>query len=378
LSPPIIQLNSTEHIQVAFDDLDPEAMHFKYTIIHCENDWKTSSELLVSDYISGYQEENIEQPAYSYNTTVKYIHYSTRFPTATMQPKISGNYIFMVYEEDTTHVVFTVRFMVVESAPVVSSGKVVQSTRINDRNTYQQIDFGVKLNGFRINDVSREVKVVVQQNGRWDNAIWLSKPRFSRTDELDYRYDESIAFNGGNQFRNFDTKSLVAQSERIAHITYDTAYQVFLLPDQPRTFKQYTFEKDLNGKYYIKNEEHAEDNAIEADYAWVHFFLPYPALLTIGDFYILGALTDWQMNDRSRLRFNFDRKGYELNLFLKQGYYNYLYAMKTKDKSTGDVSFIEGAHWDAENDYNIYVYFRETGSTFDRLIAVNFLNTLQP
>jgi hypothetical protein len=376
LSPPVIQLNSTERLEISFDDLDQDIKRYKFTILHCESDWNSSLDLPVSDYIDGYREEDINQYAYSYNTTVKYIHFTTAFPTANMKPKVSGNYILIVYEEDTSRVAFTARFMVVESSPVVSEGRIVQSSKMADRLGRQQVDFEVKLNGFRVMDVGREIRVVVQQNGRWDNALWLSKPRFTRSDELDYRYDESNCFNGGNQFRTFDIKSLLYQTERILRITYDTANQVYLLPDQPRTFKQYVYEKDLNGKYYVKNEEYAENSSTEADYAWVHFFLPYPALLTTGDFFIMGDLTAWRLSAENLMKFSFERKGYELNLFLKQGYYNYMYVLKEKGKTAGDESFIEGTHWETENDYTIYVYFRETGTQYDRLIAVNFLNTI--
>ena len=377
MSPPVIQLNSNERVQLCFDDLDPDIKPYRYTIIHCESDWSTSSGISASDFLSGNREENIDQYAYSFNTTVKYIHYKAVFPTDNMKPKISGNYLFLVYEDDTSRVAFTARFMVVEPSPVVAAGKVVQGTRMADRNAVQQVDFTVKLNGFQVYDVNREIRVILQQNGRLNNVLKLSKPRFSGSGELDYRYDESISFTGGNQFRNFDIKSLVVPSERIAKMNYDTVNQVYLLPDQPRTFKQYVFEKDLNGKYLVKNEEYADNSSIEADYAWVHFFLPYPVLNSSGDFFVLGALTYWQMNFKSRMKFNFDRKGYEINLFLKQGYYNYMYVLKEKGKTTGDETVIEGSHWDTENDYTIYVYFHETGSFYDRLVAVNFLNTLQ-
>ena len=376
LSPPIIQLNSTERLVISFDDLDPEIKRYKFTVIHCESDWHTSSELMVTDFIDGFSEENIEHFEYSYNTITKYIHFRTTFPSDNMRPKISGNYLLVVYEDDPSQMAFTARFMVVETSPLVTEGKIVQSSRIEDHNTRQQIDFLVKLNGFQVYDVGREIKVVLQQNGRWDNTMQLSKPRFARTGELDYRYDESIAFNGGNQFRFFDIKSLIYQTERIAKISYDTANQVVLLPDQLRTFKQYIHEKDLNGRFFIKNEEHAEDSHIEADYAWVHFFLPYPAPITIGQFYLAGELTYWQLNDDSRMRWNASRKGYELNLLLKQGYYNYLYLLKNDAATAGDESMIEGNHWETENDYTIYVYYHETGSFYDRLISVKFLNTI--
>jgi len=377
LSAPVIQLNSDEKLAIHFDDLGPDQGRFRFTVFHCGADWQVSTSIDVSDYLEGYREENIDQYSYSYNTTIKYTHFQAQFPTANMRPKISGNYILVVYDEDPSKMIFTARFMVVESSPVVTSAKVVQSSRIGDRNTHQQIDMLVKLNGFRVMDVEREVKVVVQQNGRWDNTLLVTKPRFTRADELDYRYDESICFSGGNQFRNFDIKSLQYQSERIARINWDTAFQVYLLSDQPRTFKQYTLEKDLNGRFYIKNEEHAENSSIEADYAWVHFYLPYPTLLSNGTFHILGELTSWQINSDSRMYFNPEHKGYELSLLLKQGYYNYLYVMKENGKSIGNEAMIEGSHWETENDYTVYVYFRETGSLYDRLIAINFFNSNQ-
>ncbi len=378
LAPPLIQLNSTESISIQFDDLDPELKRYKFTILHCEADWQTSADLKVSDFIDGFREENIDQYEYSYNTTIKYTHFKANFPTSNMKPKISGNYLLVVYIDDPSHLAFTARFMIVEASPVVAVGKIMQSADVAVRNTRQQIDFVVQLNGFQVLDVGQEMKIILRQNGRWDNTLQLSKPRFARAGELDYRYDESISFSGGNQFRNFDIKSFQYQSERIARIAYDTATQVYLLADQPRTFKQYAFEKDINGHFFIKNEEHAENSNTEADYAWVHFFLPYPVLITTGTFHVLGQLTSWQVDNSSRMYFNPEHKGYELSLFLKQGYYNYVYVLKEKGKRSADESLIEGSHWETENDYTVYVYFHETGSLYDRLIAVNFINSLTP
>lgn len=376
LSAPIIRLHSDEQIRIDFDDLDPEIKRYKFTILHCESDWSPTTGLDLLEVIDGFREENIDQFEYSYNTTVKYTHFTTFFPTRNMRPRISGNYLLVVYEEDPLRPAFTWRFMVFETSPVVTTGTVTQSSRMEDHLTRQQIDMVVGLNGLSVTDITREIKVIIQQNGRWDNLLKPGRPRFIRGDELDYRYDESIAFDGGNQYRSFDTKSLIYQSERIAKISYDTTNQVFLLPDLPRTFKQYVNDEDLNGQYYIKNEEHAENSNTEADYAWVHFFLPYPSQLTTGQFQILGDLTLGELGPEGKMTYNFTRKGYEMNLFLKQGYYNYLYALACKDKPYGDVAFIEGNHWETENEYTVLVYLHETGSLYDRLVAVNFINSI--
>ncbi len=376
MSAPLIQLNSTERLQLSFDDLDGDIKRYKYTVIHCEADWSTSKDLTPIEYIDGFREENIEQSDYSYNTTVKYTHFTAFFPTVSMRPKISGNYMMIVYADDPSNVAFTWRFMVVENAYVAIEGNVVQGSRIEDKLTKQQVDFVIKLNGFRVTDVGREVKVIVQQNGRWDNALYLVRPRFARNDELDYRFDENIVFGGGNQFRWFDTKSLLYQSERIARIVYDTVNQVYLVDDLPRTYKQYVFEKDLNGRFFIKNEEHTQNSSIEADYAWVHFFMPWPALLSNGKFYLLGEFTGWRLDENSMMNYNFSRRGYECKLFLKQGYYNYMIVFRENGKTAGNEALVEGAHWETENEYNIYFYFHETGSSYDRLIAATTIGTI--
>jgi len=377
LSHPIITLNSSEHLILSFDDLDSGNKRYKLTIMHCESDWKTSSALTPIDYIDGYSEENIDDYSYSYNTTVNYTHYFVTFPTSGMRPKISGNYIIMVYEENPSNIVLTQRFVVVETTPVGVQGKISQASRMEMRTMGQQIDFTVDLNGFPVSNMRQDIKVVVQQNERWDNALRNIKPRFIRGETLDYTYDENNVFNGGNEFRTFDIKSLLYQSEHIARILYDTTNQVYLLDDKPRSYKNYTFEKDLNGKYYIKNDEHAQNGDIEADYAWVHFFLPFPAMIGNGQLYIFGGLTNWQLNQANRMKYSFDRKGYELNLFLKQGLYNYLIVFVENGKEIGDESLIEGSYWETENEYTVYVYYRETGGLYDRLVAVQDINSLQ-
>ena len=55
------------------------------------------------------------------------------------------------------------------------------------------------------------------------------------------------------------------------------------------------------------------------------------------------------------------------DILLKQGYYNYNYALKDTINNTVDFSFIEG-HITKQNDYYIYVYHRGPESRYDKLI----------
>lgn len=377
LSSPVLQLNSGDRLSLDFDDLDNESKAYKYTIRHCAADWSTSADLRPSEYINGYTEENIRDFQYSINTTVRYVHYTAVFPTTDMSPRISGNYLLIVYIDDPTEPVFTRRFMVAEVSPVTIEGKVSQSSKIEDHTTRQQIDFVIRLNSQRVLDLKREIKVVVQQDERWDNALRNIYPRFVRGDELDYRYDENNTFNGGSPYRFFDIKSLIYQTERINKIYYDTLNQVALLEDQPRTYKNYSYNKDINGRFLIKNEVNATNFNIESDYALVHFYLAFPVMFTDGDFYLMGGLTNWRMDNDSRMEFNPSTRRYEKNLYLKQGYYNYIYVMLRKGRTVGDETMAEGNHWETPHIYTIYVYFRPSGEQYDRLIAVQSINSIE-
>ena len=375
MSSPVILLNSNEKLELTFDDLDSDLKHYKYTIVHCESDWTTSTLVSESDYIDGFREEQIDQHSYSNNTTVHYTHFSTTFPSDNMRPKISGNYIMKVYIEDPAEIAFTRRFSIVESSPVGITGEVHQATNPAYKYTKQKLDFEVHLNGMRIGDPSREIRIVIRQNDRIDNANTTLKPRFNSSDVLDYNYDEENNFNGGNEFRNFDTKSLMYQSERINKIEYDSGvYRVYLLDDLKRTSKNYISDKDINGRMVIRCDGHPESGETEADYAWVHFFLKSDIFIT-GPVYIVGALTGWEVNENSKMKYNPSLKGYEKWIYLKQGYYNYLFVLKDAHTSSTDESVIEGSHWETENVYTVFVYLHELGGMTDRLIGVQDLGS---
>jgi hypothetical protein len=377
MSYPVMSLNSGEGVVLSFDDLDADLKHYRFTILHCEADWSLSVDLTETDFISGYREDEITGYAYSYNTLVHFTHYSLKFPTENMRPRISGNYLLKVFLDDPADPVLVRRFMVVEQTPAGVTGEAHQANSVTGRYTQQEVDFVIHLNGLPVQDPFRELKVMVMQNERTDNMLRNLKPRAVRGGELDYNYEGEKTFNGGNEFRAFDTKSLVYQSERINKMFFDSGFtQVYLLNDLRRTFKNYATEKDINGRMLVKNEEHAQNSDIEADYAWVHFFLPFETILTNGDIYLVGALTGWQLDKSSQMEYDFDRRGYGKKLFLKQGYYNYLYLFRDRKTGTAEEAFIEGNHSETENEYTVFVYYREAGGLYDRLITVQNFNTI--
>ena len=376
MSAPVMRMNSEERLELSFDDLEGDLKNYRYTIIHCEADWSYSSLLSEMEYIDGFREEMIDQHAYSGNTTIHYTHYTAIFPGQNMRPSVSGNYLLKVFIENPSDVVFTRRFMIVESTQVAVIGSVHQASSLADKEIKQQIDFEVNLNGTRVSDPSREIKVVILQNERTDNRITITKPRFARGDILDYKYDEGIVFKGGNEFRAMDIRNLMTQSERVKKIEFDSGvYKVVLHDDLKRLSRNYISDKDINGRMLIRCDGRAETSDVDADYARVRFFLYTDGPLITGRIFLLGAFTGWETDEASAMTYNPSLRGYERWKLLKQGYYNYIYVQKDAQTGTTDATPFEGSRWETENVYTILVYLHELGGLTDRLIALQDLGS---
>ena len=369
LSLPLLNLNAEDQLLVSFDDLDADIKDYYYTIIHCNSDW-TASDLMQSEYISGFTDEPITDYEFSFNTLQQYTHYSFSFPTEEMKALLSGNYVFKIFEEGGKTVAYK-RFMILETKVTIEA-QVRRATLAEDRKTKHEIDFTIKHPNLVVADPFSDIKVTIKQNNKEDNAITDLTPIFVKNNELVYDYEDDNTFWANNEFRHFDIKSLRFQSDRIKAITYDSTYNhVYLFKDRTRPFDRYSIEPDINGKFLIKSQE-GWKSSIEADYAFVHFTLPVDHI-RYGDLYILGEFSDWELKEDFKLEYNDEQKQYEGSIYLKQGYYNYHYALNEISTDRVDISFIEGTHYQTRNDYYIYVYYRSVGDRYDRFVG--FLKT---
>ena len=376
-NPAILKFNGGEQLELSFDDLEADKKTYSISFVHCDANWEPSN-LMNSEFMNGFYEANILNFNYSTNTIQKYTHYSVLFPQSNLQFSKTGNYIVYVYENnDKEKIVLTKRFMIYEDKVTVVAN-VRQAIGNDEQYEKQHIDFNIINSQYELTNPFTDMKVIIAQNNRWDNVVNNIKPTFTEPRQLTYSLDDKSTFNGGNEFRYFDTRSLRTYTERVANITRDSSYKyhIELKTDELRTFKSYSFYNDLNGGFLIKNQDLATNPDIEADYAWVHFFLPYDTQ-TSGNFYVLGKLTEWRLNKSNRMTYNYKKMGYECDLFIKQGYYNYTYVFLADEKKAGDETLSEGNHWETENDYTIYVYHRQRGTYYDQLVAIKRFNSFR-
>jgi hypothetical protein len=83
----------------------------------------------------------------------------------------------------------------------------------------------------------------------------------------------------------------------------------------------------------------------------------------------MGKFSDWQAKPEFKMTYDSETKNYYAVALLKQGFYNYTYAFKRQSDNMIDASVIEGDYFEAENEYQVFVYHRTAGSRYDRLVG---------
>jgi hypothetical protein len=146
-----------------------------------------------------------------------------------------------------------------------------------------------------------------------------------------------------------------------------------MLGDPTRNLPNYTLVYDIDGKFYILNQD-GNDPRRDADYAHMYFNLAASKPETEGSPYIVGQFNDYKLDERSRLKYD-SRGKYYTDLFLKQGVYDYQYVWVSNATKQADDTVLEGNYFETENEYQLLVYYRQTGSRYEQLVGYSLLST---
>ena len=368
LSLPIITLNSNDFVNISFDDLTHEYHRYCYKIEHCEADWQTSSALFESDYIDGFASGNtIDDVQESTNTVQLYTHYNISFPNNKCRPKISGNYRVTIYDEnDEKHVVCRAYFMIVEPSMGVHLN-VTTNTDIDINGKHQQVEMAVDYGNNIVSNPQTQIKTVVMQNNRWDNAVVNARPQYIKANGLQWIHCKDFIFDGGNEYRKFETLDVTHTTMGLESINWDGHnYHAWIWTDEPRP--SYIYDKDANGAFLIRNSDNI-DNDINSDYIITHFRLKTPQ--TADPIYINGFFTNDRFLPQYEMKWNEKNQQYEGELLLKQGYYSYQYLMMKPEGKLKPVPS-EGNFYQTENTYQALIYFKANGDRTDRLVGYTF------
>ena len=370
LDSPVIPLRGNKPLILFFDDIAYDPAQYQLKLIHCDADWQPS-QLRDNDFLTVFNEFNIQDYTYSIDTRVPYIHYKFRLPNVTK----SGNYVLKVYAgRDEDNVMFTKRFMVYENLFATAAAVVPPSETLN-RQQNQQINTIINYSKGEVMDPASQVTVVLRQNQRWDNAKILKKPTFLNQSSKIMRFESfegENTFKAGNEFRFVDLRFIRATGVNISSIKVDTdRIDAMASIDVPREKEPYSQYLDLNGQYLVyTNDRPSGNHEVESEYILTTFNLSIPK--TSRPVYLLGSMTGWGDDVQSEMTWNDEFKVYQTTVFLKQGWYDYQYAFKTQYGEFDTFPF-EGSHFETENEYEILVYFRNLGSRYDQLVGYVYL-----
>ena len=371
LLPPIVPLSQEQPITLEFDILGEQAPRLTAKLIHCDLNWQPS-QLTDMQFLSEINEFTITNYRTAVTTKVPYYHYTLPVPRV----KISGNYVLVVQNPGGAPLLSR-RLLVYENQVVARLEPGILAGGQADRYAYQQLNFSINYSAVNLVNPAAEVKVVLRQNFRWDNAHYNLPPTFVRDADrlLEYQYfNFENAFPGLSEYRYFDARSLQANGLGVGRLLRQAnPTQVELLDEASRNGLAYNQYADANGQRVFENREFG-NGAVNGDYAQVTFHLKV-AQPAPGPVYILGALSDWQLKEEFRLTYDSLQQRYTGRALLKQGYYNYSYAMAPKVAGAApDEIYFEGTHTETENQYDLLVYYRPPGTRTDLLIAYQTLD----
>jgi len=367
---PVINLNSSDQVELHFDDMDADVKYYYYTYQLCNNDW-TPVNLSQFDYIKGFTQLRISNYRFSSVALTRYTHYQAVIPDRSSLPTRSGNYLVKVYlNGDTSQLAFTKRLMVVENKASIIA-KVTSPFAPDYFRTHQKIQFTVDIKGLDAYNAGQQLKVVILQNYRWDNSLKNVPPTFIRGTTLEYNSESIGIFPGGKEWRWLELTDFHLQSDRVLTAAYNKkSTEVFLRPDGPREGQRYVYYRDYNGMYTVAAIR-GVNPFWEGDYATVHFSFAPPNGVAYADknIYLFGQLTNYNYADSLKMSFNPEKGVYETHLLMKQGYYDYTYVAVDKNNPANRRE-MDGNNYETENLYTILVYYKSFIARVDELIGV--------
>ena len=376
---PIIGLNDPGVLSISFDDFNFNYQNYFYSIELVDDQWQPV-QMSPFDYTNGFSQNKINLFNVSSIALQKYYHYQFSIPNQNCIPTKAGNYILKVFKDgNPSDLVFTRRFYVVNSLIGVF-GSVQEPFDGAISRTHQKIQLSLDVKQLSYFQPD-QIKTVVIQNHRVNEARIVTEPSFIRGNQIEYNSERDLIFPAGKETRWLDLQSLRLRSDRVQELNQSEGLtKVIVKPDLSRASTPYFTFNDLNGAYVISNSESLE-SAYQNDYANVVFtYKPNNGIPYVGEkLFLIGDLTQNQLNSQSMMSFNASKGVYEKTMLLKQGYYSYQYILRDNEKPNiqDDFRETEGDHWETENSYTVFVYYTAPGARYPMIAGFSTINSRQ-
>ena len=350
----------------SFDDFSPDLRRFYYTVVPCTYDWKRIEAPLKDFFCSKSPQGAIEDYTISEKTLTPYTHYEFTFPKRGDRFLRSGNYVLQVYDAVTNSLVISRRFMLLDESIKVVQRRVEPLVQ-SETDRRQEVIFSIESGKWNDLDGNSELRTVVLQNNRWDNAVIGVKPSHSSPARKVFARGGEISFEAGNAFRELDLTCL-----DMPGMEFDTiqklanGYKAVLHKESSRAEEPWNYE-DLDGGFFIPGRK---DDCNLGEYVDVVFRYSSPEEYDGYEMYVFGGLSEFRLKPEFLMRYDEEEQAYVAEIKLKQGVYNYCYALVPKDGGAMETARTEGNWETTENNYTILLYYHPSGGEYDRLVGM--------
>lgn len=366
LSMPLVELGA-ESLQLLFDDLSGDNKTLLYAIEQRNADWSPSI-LEPHEYFTGFEGERIYTFLAAFNTNIPFIKYSLILPNQYFNFTKSGNYLLKIFESGREKKLVLTRRLVVVEPRVQFLTALYTSSEASRYRTHQEFDLGFGTKNLRSVNPMRELTVRILQNGRWDNSL-VTPPQVIIGDSVVLDFQNKITFAAGREFRQIDLRSVRFRSPLVRRVERgEETWELYMMPEKNRKDEPFFSMPDVNGRFVVASS----DPPNEPDYVNAHVFLQMTEALESADIYVVGGFSDWQLRPEYKMEYLEGRgnnNGYYAKLFLKQGVYNYVYAVKWHNKAEIDYEYLEGNWFETENEYTVLIYHRPFGGRYDQVVG---------
>lgn len=386
---PVIDMQGNQSIEISFDYLADEAPHLAYSVIHCTADWE-ESDISELDYIEGFQPTLLTQIEPSFNTFIPYYHYSVRFPNPDIRLLLSGNYAVLFHLQDNPDEIVAVATFSISEQMMFVNGEISTNTDIDYRDAHQQLTLTTSWSNNRLPHLNpaEDLTLHIRQNRRDETRRVLSAPSRMEASKAYYEHMPALIFEAGNNYRRFEFVDEHYATLGVEQVRYHAPYfYISLLLDECKTRQPYYYDEDQDGRFLI-HAKRVDDPDTEADYFWAQFRLNAPSISPQTPVYLIGDFTYSAFDETCLLSYDYESGLFVSDILLKQGAYNYQYAIESTagkqsnslpsiaadvPQSDFSTAAIEGNHYETPNEYDIMMYYRPHGARYDRLLGFGII-----
>lgn len=358
-------LGSGETLTLAFDLVDRDPRPLSVWFYHADRDGRRDL-LTPGEYMDSFQRDDLRDYSMSRATQLPYVHYRYEFPNASIDFRLSGNYMIRVTEQgDEEAVLFERPFQLTEQTMPIQFGvDQVMVAGASFPSMQPTIGF-IPPEGFASN--AYDYTVCFMRNGQSASRRCGARPSLASLPTIQFYLEPEGSFAPQPTDGFLDLGEIRVGPRVVETDLRAMPFRIVLEPDYLRF--PGTLDAPLqNGNPVVDGAVRSSlDPSLSAEYVDALFSLvPDPEAELPGEVYVIGSFNGWTATEASQMSWNAEIARYEARIRLKQGWHEYRYVFS--DPAVADEVFSRTPPR-LDDILTAFVYFRDVRFGTDRLIS---------